>query len=385
MIYLDHNARGALRPEARAAILAALDEAGNASSVHGAGRAVRARIENARAQVATLAGAKPSSVVFTSGGTEANALALRGAVQGAQEAGERITRLFVSAIEHDSVRANAAHLAESAPGLRASEIPVNGHGVVEPEAVRRALMEGKGRALVSIMTANNETGVVQPLGEIVAAAKSGGALVHIDAVQAAGRITLDFDGLDIDYMALSAHKLGAPPGAGALLLKDDAPYAALIAGGGQEMRRRAGTENAPAIAGFGAAAGTLREFAGEAERVRALRDGFERKLREMAPDAVIFGENAPRLPNTSNFAIPGMVAETAVIALDLDGVAVSSGSACSSGKVAPSHVLAAMGVAEALARCALRVSFGWNSTENDAERALAALARHRARARAKAA
>ena len=376
MVYLDHNANSPLRPSARRAMDDALGVCGNASSVHAPGRAARAKIEAAREQVARLAGAPTSSVVFTSGGSEANTLALKGAVAGALAAEDRLTRLFVCAVEHESVRANAAALAETIPGLKHNEIPVTKDGLVDVGALRLALMQGKGRPLVSVMAANNETGVVQDIAAIAKLVKCEGgedALLHVDAVQAVGRIALSFSALGADYMTLSAHKLGGPQGAGALIVRDGAPFAPLIAGGGQELGRRAGTENVAAIAGFGAAAQETRDFADAGARIQALRDRFETKLKELAPDAVIFGENVQRLPNTSNFAVPGLTAESALIALDLDGVAVSSGSACSSGKVKPSHVLSAMGVDENLARSGIRVSFGWSSREEDVDAVIASL------------
>jgi cysteine desulfurase len=375
-VYLDHNATSSLRASARAALNAALAEAGNASSVHGAGRRARARVEAARAEVAALADAPAASVVFTSGGSEANALALRGAVAGALAAEDRITRIFFSTVEHDSVRANALALAESIPGVKASEIPVTPEGVIDPAAFRLQFMQGKGRALVSVMAANNETGALQPLAEIVkiVRAEDPDTLVHVDAVQAAGRVAVSFAALGADFLTLSAHKLGGPQGAGALIVRDGAPFAAVFAGA-QELGRRGGTENVAAIAGFGAAAAESCSDAAESDRLRRLRDGFEAGLRALAPDAVIFSAATERLPNTSNFAIPGLTAEAALIALDLDGVAVSSGAACASGKVKPSHVLGAMGVPEDLARCGLRVSFGWSSTDEDSKAALAALAR----------
>ena len=237
-------------------------------------------------------------------------------------------------------------------------------------------MQGKGRVLVSVMAANNETGVVQDIAKIAKLVKAEGgedALLHVDAVQAVGRIAVSFNASGADCMTLSAHKLGGPQGAGALIVKEGVPFVPLIAGGGQELGRRAGTENVAAIAGFGAAADEAMDFANASLRIQALRDRFETELKGFAPDAVIFGANVRRLPNTSNFAIAGLTAETALIALDLDGVAVSSGSACSSGKVKPSHVLSAMGVDENLARGGIRVSFGWSSREEDVDAAIAAL------------
>jgi cysteine desulfurase len=377
MTYLDHNATSPLRGCARHAMEAALAECGNASSVHRAGRAARARIETAREQVAALLGASSGSVVFVSGGSEANALALRGAVAGASEAENRITRLFVSAIEHESVRANAAALAETVPGLKVWEIPVTADGAVDVPALRLGLMQGKGRALVSVMAANNETGVVQDIAAVSRLMKAEGgedSLLHVDAVQMVGRMGFDFATCGADYVSLSAHKLGGPQGSGALIVKEGAPLAAQIAGGGQELRRRSGTENVAAIAGFGAAAEEVANFADEVARVRGLRDRFEGELRSAFADVVVFGAAAERLPNTSTFAIPGLSAETALIALDLDGVGVSSGSACSSGKVKPSHVLAAMGVTEETARSGIRVSFGWTSRDEDIDAAIASFA-----------
>ena len=354
----------------------ALSIGGNPSSVHGQGRKARAAVERAREQVAALSGARAQDVIFTSGGTEANALALWGAVHGAAEAGARITRLFVSAIEHDSVMANAAALAERIPGLRLELIPVTADGVIDLDALRVLLREGKGRALVAVMAANNETGVIQPLSDVAALMKEHEGYLFVDAVQATGKIALD---VSADYLSLSAHKIGGPQGVGALVVREGAPLAATILGGGQERGHRAGTENVAGIAGFGAAASVAARLS------PALRDRFEVELKSIAPDAVIFGAGSPRLSNTSNFALPGIAAETAVMALDLDGVMVSSGSACSSGKVRPSHVLRAMGVSDALATCALRVSFGWNSTEADVDAALSSISNLVSRVKARAA
>jgi cysteine desulfurase len=377
MPYLDHNATSPLRAESRAAMEHALAIGGNPSSVHGQGRAARAEVEQAREAVAALAGARAQDVVFTSGGTEANALALWGAVQGAVEAGARITRLFVSAIEHDSVLANAAALAERAPGLRRETIPVTADGVVDIDALRGLLREGKGRALVAVMAANNETGVVQPIADVAALMKENEGYLLVDAVQAIGKIP--FSAASADYVSLSAHKLGGPQGVGALIVRDGAPLAAIMLGGGQERGHRAGTENVAGIAGFGAAAKVATPVPA------TLRDRFEVALRSAVPDVVIFGDKATRLPNTSNFALPAVSAETAVMALDLDGVMVSSGSACSSGKVKPSHVLQAMRVPEAIARSALRVSFGWNSTDKEVGAAVASISQLLVRVRARAA
>lgn len=357
-VYLDHNATSPLRPEARAAMLVALDVAGNAQSVHAEGRRARQLIETARRQVASLAGARAEDVVFTSGGSEANALALRGAIQGAAAAGERITRMIVSAIEHDSVLATARACEETIPGLRVLECPVTSAGTVDLAELRRLLMDGKGRALISVMAANNETGVLQPVAEVAALARASGALVHSDAVQAAGKMPLSTQG--VDYLTLSAHKLGGPQGIGALIMREGAPLVPQMLGGGQEQGRRAGTENVAAIAAFGAAA-AIKPNPNHA----AWRATLERQLQAASPDAVIIGTDAPRLPATICVAAPSVPSENMVIALDLDGFAVSAGAACSSGKVTRSHVLTAMGVEPQVAASAIRVSFGWNTTEDE--------------------
>lgn len=363
-VYLDHNATAPLRPEARAAMIAALDEPGNAQSVHAEGRGARALVEKARGQIAALSGAVKDDIVFVSGGSEANALALRGALQAAAAAGERITRLIVSAIEHDSVRLNAAACEETIAGVRVQECPVTPSGALDLNELRRILGEGKGRALVSLMAANNETGAIQPLAEAAEIARKHNALVHSDAVQAAGKLPLAPIVSAADYVSLSAHKLGGPQGIGALIVRRGAPFDAQIKGGAQENGRRAGTENVASIAGFGAAAeAAARDLATNAWRVR--RETLERRLKVADPTAVIFAESADRLANTICIASPAVPSENMVIALDLDGFAVSAGAACSSGKVARSHVLAAMGVNKDLAGHAIRISFGWNTKDEE--------------------
>ncbi len=354
--YLDYNATAPVREEAMAAVAAAIAAGGNASSVHGPGRAARRRLEDARDAVAALVGAVPSEIVFTSGGTEANALALRGA--GA-------ARLLVSAIEHDSVLRNAP---------QAAIITVDRDGVVDLAALERLLREGPPGMLVSVMLANNETGVIQPVAGIARLAHAHGALAHCDAVQAAGKIAVDIAALDVDMLSLSAHKLGGPQGVGALVLRERVALRPLLVGGGQERGRRAGTENLPGIAGFGVAAMVAqRELqADTSARIAVLRDRLESALRRIAPQAVIHGAGAARLPNTSCIGLPGVAAETQVMALDLAGVSVSSGAACPSGTVRTSHVLGAMGVAADEAGAAIRVSLGWRSTEGDVDRFLAA-------------
>ncbi|HWU25563.1 MAG TPA: aminotransferase class V-fold PLP-dependent enzyme, partial [Rhizomicrobium sp.] len=301
-----------------------------------------------------------------------------GATHGALEAEARFTRIFVSAVEHPSVIANAAAIAERVPGVRVMEIPVTVEGIVNTGALQIMLREGKGRTLVATMAVNNETGVIQPLDAITAHVREAGALLLVDAVQAAGKMPVSFDA---DYLTLSGHKLGALQGVGALIVKESAPFAALVRGGGQERGKRAGTENVVGIASFGAVAGVPLDLA----NLAGLRDRFEAGLRARWTDTIVFGGTAPRIANTSNFAIPGLTAEIALMALDLDGICVSSGAACSSGKVGASPVLTAMGVADNLADCALRVSFGWNSQEADVDALLASLEKLIARARPRAA
>ena len=379
MHYLDHNATSPLRPESLSAMTHALAAGGNPSSIHAKGRAARAIVEEAREKVARLAGAKADQVIFTSGATESNNLALFGAVEGSLAEGEtRITRIFVLGIEHSSVLATADRLAERFPWVKTQRLPVTGDGVIDLEGLRIALREGKGRALVAVMAANNETGVVQPIAEVSKLAREAGALLLVDAVPAAGKIKLDFS--LCDYMTLSAHKIGGPQGAGALVLRETAPLQPQLVGGGQQKGLRAGTENMSGIAGFGASAHSLEDGEGERARILHLRDHFETALKHAVPEAVIFGVTQTRLCSTSCFAIPGLTAETALIGLDLDGVMMSSGSTCSSGKVAVSHVLAAMGVDEMLAGGALRASFGWSSTIEDVNAAVASLVKLRERA-----
>jgi cysteine desulfurase len=348
--YLDHNATSPLRPAAFDAMVEALAAGGNPSSVHRAGRAARARVERARRQVAALVGALPSEVVFTSGGTEANNLTLATGVP---------RRFIVSAIEHESVL-------KAASG--AAIVPVDGNGVVDLGALERMLAASDEPALVSVMFANNETGVVQPIADVVRIARTAGALVHCDAVQGAGKVRVDLHGLGVDYLSLSAHKLGGPTGVGGLVVRSGAPLSPDRLGGGQESNRRAGTENVAGIAGFGAAA----EAAQDGLAVGPLRDRLEAALEEVAPAARVYGAGAPRLPNTTCISMPGVKAETQVMALDLDGVCVSAGAACSSGKVTRSAVLTAMSVDPAEAESAVRISLGWDTTAEDIERLIIA-------------
>lgn len=357
LIYCDYNAGAPVRAEAAVALSRALAAGGNASSVHGAGRRARANIEEAREKLAAALEARVENIVFTSGATEALHLAL-----GASGAAS----LIVSAVEHDAVFEQAARAFGAA--LTA---PVDGHGLIDLEALERLLAAAPKPALIALQLANNETGLIQPVAKAAALARQYSALLLVDAAQAFTRIPVSIADLDATYLVVSSHKIGGPPGAGALVLAPGAPFVTTRFGGGQERGRRPGTENGPALAGFGVAAEMgVRVLADEAARLAVLRDRFEAGL---PADAVIFGASAPRLPNTSNFALPGLAAETAVIAMDLEGVAVSSGAACSSGKVRVSRVLSAMGVAPDLAKAALRVSFGWASGEADVDAALAAL------------
>lgn len=348
-IYLDHNATTPLRPEARAAMVQALSVAGNPSSVHGFGRAARKVVEDAREEVAALAGASPAAVVFTGGGTEANALALNGC-------GRR--RALVSSVEHASVLQARADV---------ELVPVDGDGIVDLCALDEMLAAGAERAVVSVMLANNETGVIQPIARVAEIASRHDAIVHCDAVQAGGKVPLDLGGLGVQLLSLSAHKLGGPAGCGALVAAG-VQLEPLLRGGGQERRRRAGTENIVGIAGFGAAAEAVGDAAAieaSAGRFGALRARLEAAIAAVSPAARIVGAGVDRLANTTCVLTPGVAAETLVMALDLAGAAVSAGSACSSGKVAASHVLKAMGLGEHLAGQAVRVSTGWSTTDTD--------------------
>jgi cysteine desulfurase len=356
--YLDWNATAPLRGEARAAMLAALDVVGNPSSPHAEGRRARAIMEDAREQVAALVGAKPAEVVFTSGGTEGNNAVLAAGWEA----------ILVAGVEHDSVLAPTRN-----SRARQVEMPVDSDGVVRRDGLAALMAQATGsRALLTLQMANNETGVLQPVADVTRAAKEHGLAVHTDAVQAAGRIALDMDELGVDYLTLSAHKLGGPKGVGALVFRGHAVLPPLVSGGGQERRRRAGTENVAAIAGFGAAAQAAQSELAQMQHVQALRDRLEAQARSVTPEAVVIAEGAARLPNTTSLALPGASAETLVIALDLAGQAVSAGAACSSGKVGASHVLAAMGVAPHIARSAIRISLGHGSTQSDVTSFLAA-------------
>lgn len=360
--YLDYNATSPLRPEALAVMTAVLGEIGNPSSVHAYGRSARRHMDVARQQVAALVGAKAENVVFTSGGTEANNLALL-------NAGHR--RLLVSAIEHDSILKPARQMA-------AEIVQVQRSGEIDLDHLEALLRRDPHPAFVSIMMANNETGVIQPILAISDVVHRYGALLHVDAAQAAGRIPVDIAAFGIDFLTLSAHKIGGPQGMGALVLGQDREMTALLLGGGQERGRRAGSENVAAVAGFGAAA--MVDTRAELAHIARLRDSLEAQVLALGQPVTFFGrgqgmalpQSHERLPNTSCFAAGTKNSETLVMALDLAGVAISAGSACSSGKVRPSHVITAMGFDAATAGTAIRVSLGWQSSREDVERFVAA-------------
>lgn len=355
-IYLDHNASSPLRPEAREAMIAALERDGNASSVHGEGRTARRIIEDAREQVAALVGTKPAEVVFTSGATEANNQALACGWD----------RIYVAGIEHESVLAPVRSSA-----ARMVELPAGQDGTVDLGALAVGVSCGPDagrRALLTLQMANNETGVCQDVRAAAEFCQGHDIAVHSDAVQGVGRLVVDFEALGVDLLSISSHKIGGPMGVGALIVRDGFQLPSLIKGGGQERRRRAGTENVAAIAGFGAAAAVAKaQLAEEAARLRGLRDVAEAAICQMLPDATVIGGKAERLVNTLCVALAGELAETAIIKFDLAGVAVSAGSACSSGKVGTSHVLTAMGLPTETARSAIRISLGWNTTESSLE------------------
>ncbi|MCK1734836.1 cysteine desulfurase [Bradyrhizobium sp. 138] len=364
-VYLDWNATTPLRPEARTAMVAAFDLLGNPSSVHAEGREARRLVEEARAELAVAVGALPRNVIFTSAGTEANALALSPGLRG--PAGGPVERLLVSAVEHASVLAGGRF-----PGASIALIEVTRSGVIDLDHLTAQLNDGP-PALVSIMAANNETGALQPVAEAAQIVHEAGGLLHIDAIQALGKIPFDIKAVGADLATFSAHKIGGPKGIGALVVAEGiAGLEPVLRGGGQELNRRAGTENVAGIAGFGAAVkAALQALRKDAERMATLRNHLENGIRGVA-GATIFSEEVERLPNTVLFTAPCLKAETAVIGFDLEGVAVSSGSACSSGKVQPSHVLSAMGFDPVVSQGAVRLSLGWSTKPDDINRALEA-------------
>lgn len=349
-IYLDYNATAPLRPEAAMAMQVTLGEPLNASAVHSFGQRGRKIVETARAQVAALVGAPPAQVIFNSGATEGNNTVLKYFAR-------ENARILVSAIEHPSVL-------EAAP--QAEKIPVTKDGVIDPNALEKILTQSPAPALLSLMLVNNETGAIQPVAKAAALAKKHGALVHCDAVQAAGRIPVDIAALGVDFLTLSAHKLGGPQGVGALILGLCGITPTLLDGGGQEKMARAGTENVAGIAGFGAAAeSALQNLSTYQKRCNDFQKAIEEKILAITPNAVIHAAAAPRVPNTTFFSLPGASAQTLLLAFDLEGIALSNGSACSSGTVKASHVLKAMGVADDVNAGSLRISTGWETTEAD--------------------
>lgn len=353
--YLDCNATAPLRPEARAAMISAMDQLGNPSSVHAEGRTARSILDKARARVASLAGVSPAAVYFTSGATEANNWAL---VQG-----ERRTAAYADS--HDSV---LREIDNRGGGI----LTVQPDGLVGTDETVRAI-EDHDADLISVAAVNNETGVIQPVRELAQECRRRFLLLHVDAVQAPGKLDLAHLLDSVSFATLSAHKLGGPPGVGALIMVDGADPKPMLFGGGQENRRRAGTENLIGIAGFGAAAEAVADsWESEASRIGRLRDDLEDRLTSKCPGASIYGSDVARVPNTSCIRMPGVAAETQVMALDLAGVAVSAGSACSSGKVAPSHVLRSMGASETEASEAIRISLGWNTTGADIDACVSA-------------
>jgi cysteine desulfurase len=374
-IYMDHNATSPVRPEAARAVARALMRGGNPSSVHAEGRKARALIEEAREEVAALVGGQARNVIFTSGATEALNLALTPSLQAGHD--KRPWRLFVSATEHAAVLGGHRFPVEDV-----EKLPVGADGVIDLAALAQALdAHPDSRPLLALQLANNETGVIQPVAEAAKLVHARDGLLVCDAVQAAGKIPVDMFTLGADLMAVSAHKIGGPSGVGALIRADEGIHIAeaMVRGGGQEKGIRSGTENMPGIAGFAAAATAARSVLdGEATRLGNLLARLESRLREIDAGTVIFGAGAARLPNTVLFSMPGLSAETALIALDLAGFAVSSGSACFSGKTKSSHVLEAMGVGPDIAKGMLRVSLGWTTRDHDIDQFIEAVQRLRA-------
>lgn len=346
-IYLDYNATAPIQPEVIALVSEIMSQTGNASSVHGHGRAARKYVEDARHQVANMAGVTAEQVIFTSGATEATNAVL---------SGFKNKKTLISAIEHPAV-------VDSLPD--AIKIPVDKNGIIDLAAYENLLNTGDPAKLVSVMLVNSETGVIQPVAEMAKMARDKGALFHTEVVQAAGRIDISLNKLGVDYMSLSAHKFAGPQGVGALILREGINAPKFMRGGGQEKNCRAGTHNTAGIAGMGLAAQIAMDNIENYQKIGLMRDEMEKRLKSISDKIVIYGEDAPRICNTSNIGIPDLSAQTQMMALDLDGISVSSGSACSSGAFKPSPVLMAMGVSEADAKCALRISMGWNTTSAD--------------------
>ncbi len=351
-IYLDYNATTPIRPEVLQLVTYIMGEVGNGSSVHQYGQKARKHIEDARSQVAALCNTLPEQVVFTSGATESNNTILRA---------YHDSRVLVSAIEHPAVLQSAPH---------AEIIPVTRDGLIDVDAYKELLEQSPAPAIVSIMYVNSETGVIQPIKELAELAHAKGALFHTDAVQAAGRFDLDINDIDVDYISLSAHKMAGPQGVGAVVYKKGVELSRFMMGGGQEKNCRAGTHNTAGIAGMGLAAKLAKENIEHYTEVQKLRDHLESEIHKISNKAVIYGEGAPRVANTCNVGLSGVPAQTQMMQLDLSGIAVSSGSACSSGSFKPSHVLTAMGVSDEDAKSALRISLGWATTSDEINRFL---------------
>lgn len=351
-VYLDYNATARIRPEVIELITQVMAEVGNASSVHGFGRHARKYVEDARLQVAKLCNTVPEQVVFTSGATESINTVL---------CGFKDKKVLISAIEHPAVMAAAPH---------AIEIPVTSDGLIDIK-IYKELLEREKPDLVSVMLVNSETGVIQPVPEMAALARETGALFHTDAVQGAGRIDISIDTLGVDYISLSAHKMAGPQGVGAIIYKKGLELPKFMLGGGQEKNCRAGTHNTAGIAGMGLAADMALKNISTYQKLTKMRDDMEQAMRQISNNIIIYGENAPRVGNTSNVGIHGLPAQTQMMALDLEGIAVSSGSACSSGSFKPSHVLQAMGCNDDEAKNAIRISMGWKTTQEDIDHFLA--------------
>lgn len=368
-VYLDHNATTPVAPEVADQMVRALREVwGNASSVHHFGQQAKAALDEARSRVAALLGADASEIVFTSGGTESDNIAIRGAAEALEAAGRR--HLIASSIEHEAVLKTLAALGRR--GWRVTLLPVDASGIVSPDALRAAITDDT--ALVSVMHANNEIGTIQPIAELAAIAHAHGALMHTDAVQSVGKVPVDVGALGVDLLSLSAHKFYGPKGVGALWIRRGVRLAPVVTGGRQERNRRAGTENVPGIVGLGAAAAlAARRMAEEMPRVAALRDRLEQGVLAAVPGTERNGAAEPRVPNTSNISFARIEAESLLIGLDLEGIAVSSGSACSSGTLEPSHVLKAMGFPHARTLGSIRFSLGHGTTEADVDRVIRVL------------
>lgn len=351
--YLDYNATAPVKPEVVEEVTRVLKEGGNPSSVHSRGRKAKSILEKSRTNIALMLNARPQMIVFTSGGTEANNIALKSL---------DIDHIIISAVEHDSIM----QIAEN-QNVSIDICPVDDNGLVIKSALEGLLSEKQGKTLVSIMLANNETGVIQDIARLSELVHDKGALIHTDAIQAFGKIPLDFKALGVDMMSLSAHKIGGPQGVGALVAHESLKIKPLISGGGQEVGRRSGTENLAGIAGFAKAVELVPQSLQKADFLSQERERMEQKISQFSNETCIFGQKSPRLPNTSTILMPDVLSETQVMAFDLEGICVSSGSACSSGKVKPSHVISAMGGSEKDARSTVRVSLGWNSTADEVD------------------